>query len=117
MQSGKIEFGLIPLEQAASNAPDNPDIRYHLAAALAKAGDKKRAKEELSSILQSDRQFSERAAALALQKRTRVAVWGVSSKGYKTVIDRIESDRQCLIYLNSDYDFLPVLRVGYIKRL
>ena len=68
VQKGKIEFGLIPLEQAASNLPDNPDIRYHLAAALAKAGDKKRAKEELSTILQSDKQFSERAAALALQK-------------------------------------------------
>jgi putative PEP-CTERM system TPR-repeat lipoprotein len=68
VQTGKIESGLIPLEQAASNLPDNPDIRYHLAAALAKAGDKDRAKKELSSILQSDRQFSERAAALALQK-------------------------------------------------
>lgn len=68
VQTGKIEFGLIPLQQAASNAPDNPDIRYHLAAALAKAGDKDRAKEELSSLLQSDKQFSERAAALALQK-------------------------------------------------
>lgn len=68
VQTGKIEFGLIPLEQAASNAPDNPDIRYHLAAALAKAGDRDRAKQELSSILQSDRQFSERDAALALQK-------------------------------------------------
>ncbi len=68
VQTGKIESGLIPLEQAVSNAPENPDIRYHLAAALAKAGDKDRAKEELSSILQSGRQFSERAEALALQK-------------------------------------------------
>ena len=63
-----IESGLVPLEQAVSNAPENPDIRYHLAVALAKAGDKERAKDELSSILQSDRQFRERAAALALQK-------------------------------------------------
>ena len=66
VQSGRVESGLIALEQAASSAPNIPDIRYHLAAALAKAGEKTRAKEELNVILQSDKPFSERTSAEAL---------------------------------------------------
>ena len=69
VQTGEVESGLVPLEKAAFNAPENLDIRYHLAAALAKAGDKDRAKEELSSILDSDKPFSQRAAALALYSK------------------------------------------------
>jgi len=68
VQSGRTESGLIALEQAISNAPKSPDIRYHLAAALAKAGDKARAKQELSLALQSDKPFSERVAAEALRR-------------------------------------------------
>jgi putative PEP-CTERM system TPR-repeat lipoprotein len=68
VQSGRIESGLIALEQAISNAPKSPDIRYHLAAALAKAGDKARAKQELNTILQTDKPFNERASAEALQR-------------------------------------------------
>ena len=66
VQNGRIEFGLVALEQAASNAPNSLDIRYHLAVALAKAGEKTRAKEELNLILQSDKPFSDRALAKAL---------------------------------------------------
>ena len=71
VQSGRTESGLIALQQAASNAPKSSDIRYHLAVALAKAGEKTRAKEELSLILQSDKAFSERASAEALLKELK----------------------------------------------
>lgn len=71
VQSGRLESGIIALEQAASNAPDSLDIRYHLAAALAKAGEKARAREELGLVLQSDKVFSERASAEALHKELK----------------------------------------------
>ena len=66
VESGKVEQGLSILEAATKNAPNNGDIRYHYAAGLAKAGDKRRAKKELASLLAGDDQFSERAAAQAL---------------------------------------------------
>lgn len=71
VQTGKVESGLIALEQAISNLPNSLDIRYHFAAALARAGDKARAREELNLALQSDKPFSERASAEALQKELR----------------------------------------------
>ncbi len=66
IQNGRIEFGLVALEQAVSNAPHSLEIRYHLAVALTKAGEKTRAKEELKLILQSGKPFSDRASAKAL---------------------------------------------------
>jgi len=66
VQAGREEQGLIILEQAAQKAPDIYDIRYHLAMALAKVGDKTRAKQELKSILESGKSFSERDKAEAL---------------------------------------------------
>jgi len=66
IQNGRIEFGLVALQQAVSNAPNSLEIRYHLAVALAKAGEKTRAKEELNLILQSDKPFGDRASAKAL---------------------------------------------------
>ena len=69
IQNGKVELGLIALEQAVSGLPNSPDIRYHLAVALAKAGDKAAAKQELSQALKTDKAFSERSSAEALQKK------------------------------------------------
>jgi Tfp pilus assembly protein PilF len=43
--------GLALLEAAIVKAPDNPEIRYHLAAALAITGDRYRARKELETIL------------------------------------------------------------------
>lgn len=68
VQTGSVESGLIALEQAAKKAPDIYDIRYHLAYALAKAGNKTRAKQELDSILESGKPFSERDKAEVLLK-------------------------------------------------
>jgi len=66
VQTGREEQGLIILEQAVKKAPTIYDIRYHLAMALAKVGEKTRAKQELKSILESGKSFSERDKAEAL---------------------------------------------------
>lgn len=68
VQTGRVESGLMALEQAALKAPDVYDIRYHLAVALVKVGEKSRAKQELKSILEPDKPFSERDKAEALLK-------------------------------------------------
>ncbi len=66
VKSGAIEQGLRLLEEAASLNPNNGDIRYHLAAALAKAGDQGRARDELGTLLGSGGDFPEKPAAEAL---------------------------------------------------
>jgi len=68
IKNGRLEQGLDLLEKAAKRAPDNGDIRYHLAAGLAQAGEKSRAKRELTALLDSGAQFSEKAAAQVLLK-------------------------------------------------
>ena len=66
VKSGGIEQGLRLLEEAARLTPNNGDIRYHLAATLAKAGDQSRARDELGALLDSGADFPEKAAAQAL---------------------------------------------------
>jgi putative PEP-CTERM system TPR-repeat lipoprotein len=68
IKSGRVEQGLGLLEKAAKRSPENGDIRYHLAAGLAQAGEKTRAKRELTALLDSETQFSEKAAAQVLLK-------------------------------------------------
>lgn len=50
---GSNDRALQLLRDARLRAPDNPAIRYHLAAALAKAGRKSEAREEATAALQS----------------------------------------------------------------
>ena len=66
VQSGEIESGLKYLERAAKAAPQLPEIQFHLASGLAKAGDKYRARGILETILASDTDFSKRADAKKL---------------------------------------------------
>ena len=56
------------LEKAAKRAPENGDIRFHLAAGLAEAGESSRARRELTALLDSGKEFSEKPAARALLK-------------------------------------------------
>jgi putative PEP-CTERM system TPR-repeat lipoprotein len=69
IRGGHVEQGLSLLEKAARRAPENGDIRYHLAAGLAEAGEKSRAKRELTALLDSGTEFSEKAAAEALLEK------------------------------------------------
>ncbi len=66
INGGRLETGLSLLEKAAKRSPKNGDIRYHLAAGLAEVGEKSRARRELSTLLGSGKEFSEKAAARAL---------------------------------------------------
>ena len=68
VESGKVERGLKLLQPAAERAPDNADIAFHYAAALARAGDKFNAREILENLLSRATAFSEREAAEDLLK-------------------------------------------------
>ncbi len=56
--AGKPDRALQLLRDARLRAPDNPDIRYHLAAVLAKAGRNGEAREELRSALRANVSFA-----------------------------------------------------------
>lgn len=56
--AGKGERALQLLREARLRAPDEPEIRYHLAAVLAKAGRKGEAREELNAALRPGVSFA-----------------------------------------------------------
>jgi len=71
VQQGNIERGLELLEKAAYQAPKLGDIRYHLASALARAGSKTRARNELAGLLESGDAFSAHEQAKNLYEQLK----------------------------------------------
>ena len=67
VQNGETNRGLVLLQEAATKAPHIPDIRYHMAAALEKAGRRDEARKELDRLLKSNKAFPERDKAEALR--------------------------------------------------
>jgi cellulose synthase operon protein C len=65
---GSLDRATQLLRDARLRDPDSPTIRYHLAAALVKAGRKVEAQNELSTALQSKLAFEGRADAEALMR-------------------------------------------------
>lgn len=65
-QDGQHDAALIKLRDARLRAPGNPEVRYHLAAALAKAGKGPEARDELMSALRDHPNFESKSAAKAL---------------------------------------------------
>lgn len=63
---GKPDRALQLLRDARLRAPESQDIRYHLAAVLAKAGRQAEAREELQAALRGDANFSTAAEARQL---------------------------------------------------
>ena len=57
------------LQKAVSLAPKNPEIGYHYAAALAKAGDRQKARKQLEAVLASGLSFPQQDEAKALLKQ------------------------------------------------
>jgi Flp pilus assembly protein TadD len=57
VQRGELEAGLRHLREARLRSPENPEIRYHLAAALAKAGRRDEARRELEPALTAHASF------------------------------------------------------------
>lgn len=66
LRKGNHEQAVALLSKAMGGAPDNPDIRYHFASALVKAGDNLGALRELETILDGDSIFPSRVDAEAL---------------------------------------------------
>ncbi len=63
VEYGKLEQGLTLLSRAAKMAPENPEIGYHYAAALSKAGRGSEARMILSGVLDSSGNFEARGKA------------------------------------------------------
>jgi tetratricopeptide (TPR) repeat protein len=62
-KAGRVSEALPMLQTAAAGLPDSPEVRYHLAAALAQAGQKDEAKVILTDTLLDTQPFGERAEA------------------------------------------------------
>ena len=67
-QRGDVEAALPLLEKAAEQSPNNPEIKFHLAAAYARKGNEAKASEVISAALESDEPFPSRADAEELAK-------------------------------------------------
>jgi putative PEP-CTERM system TPR-repeat lipoprotein len=66
LHQGDKSEALKLISQAISKSPANPDIRYHLAKALAMNGDKTQAKKEVDRLLRDYSNFEEEEAAKTL---------------------------------------------------
>lgn len=66
--AGNRERALQLLRDARLRDPAHPEIRYHLAAVLAKAGRTSEAREEVEAALRASQTFESREDALALQR-------------------------------------------------
>lgn len=58
VQRGQLDAGLKHLREASHRDPSNPEIRYHLGAALARAGRREEAKLELTNALRDPGAFA-----------------------------------------------------------
>jgi len=69
VQNGEINRGLILLQEARVKAPHEPEIHFHMAVALHKAGRNAEARKELGRLLKGGRAFpgSDEAEALHTQ--------------------------------------------------
>lgn len=61
LNQGQVTEGLKALEGAAGAAPDDESIQFHYAAALARVGERRRARELLRSLLARKSTFEDRA--------------------------------------------------------
>ncbi len=68
VQQGQLDAGLRYLREARLRSPGNGAIRYHLAAALLKAGRKSEARDELAPVVVTDARAQGYAELVALKK-------------------------------------------------
>jgi putative PEP-CTERM system TPR-repeat lipoprotein len=68
VQQGNVARGLPLLQKAVAQQPSAPELRYHLAFALNKSGDKKTARQELDKLLSDNKPFPQIDEAKALLK-------------------------------------------------
>ena len=68
VQTGQLEGGLRFLREARLRSPDDPEIRFHLAFALAKLGRKTEAREEMSAALSTSARLQSNDEVIRLRK-------------------------------------------------
>jgi len=68
LQQGQMDSALRYLREAKLRAPRNPEVRYHLAVALSRKGQRVEARNELEQILRGQTAFEGRAQAEQLLK-------------------------------------------------
>lgn len=73
--AGQAAKGLPYLRQALKSQPDAAEIRWHLAATLAKTGDVRSAEVELDRLLASRAVFPQEPDARALLQKLRASAW------------------------------------------
>jgi putative PEP-CTERM system TPR-repeat lipoprotein len=76
VRMGKVSEGLPVLQSAVDNAPTNPDILYHAAAAHRASGNSQEAVTLVNEALKSKRDFASRADALQLSRELSERVRG-----------------------------------------
>ncbi|MEO6421229.1 MAG: tetratricopeptide repeat protein, partial [Candidatus Nitrotoga sp.] len=69
LEQGKAARAVELLQKAVSLAPTDLEIGYHYAVALAKAGDKQKARKQLETVLASGKSFPQQEEAKALLKQ------------------------------------------------
>lgn len=69
LQQGKVQEATRVLRGALEQAPDNPDIRYHLAVALHRSGSSQEARDLLDGLLSVERNFGSRDQARQLREQ------------------------------------------------
>ncbi len=73
LRTGDKRRGLELITAAARRSPRDPELQYHLAAAMADNGDRPRAQRTLDTLLESDARFASREAAERLRRSLAVA--------------------------------------------
>ncbi|GAO34898.1 hypothetical protein SCT_0278 [Sulfuricella sp. T08] len=68
-EQGKTARAVELLQKAVSLAPKNPEIGYHYAVSLAKAGDRQKARKQLEAVLASGLSFPQQDEAKAVLKQ------------------------------------------------
>lgn len=76
VNQGNQRRGLELLTAAAAGSPQDPDVGYHLAFALAATGDVRGARTAVSRVLASEEPFANRAAAEDLDRRLQGVLAG-----------------------------------------
>ena len=73
-EKGQVARGLEVLANATKQAPNEPDIQYHHAAALARSGEIQRAMALLDEVLGSNAAFTSRSEAEQLRRKLATSV-------------------------------------------
>ena len=71
VEQGTTARGLELLQKAVAAAPKSQEIRFHLAQAWMKSGDKSKARDELEKVLAIDSKFPQQAEAANLLKQLK----------------------------------------------